>query len=65
MGYFKNVTITYGLTPLDGSVVSRGGCVYLDSLSSEMNMTFDSVRFQDCSVRADGGGIYVITSDLA
>jgi len=44
-GYFNNISIRYGYTPLDGSAVSRGGCLFIDSFSSQLDMKLEGVSF--------------------
>ena len=58
-----SIKIQYAYTPLDGSVVSRGGCMYIDSTGSELQMTLSNSDFRDCFARGDGGGIYVESFD--
>lgn len=48
---------------MDGGVVSRGGCIYVDSTYSQLNMLLENMDLRECIVRADGGGIYVTASD--
>ncbi|CAD8202516.1 unnamed protein product [Paramecium octaurelia] len=61
--YFNNTLITNALTPMDGGVVSRGGCIYVDSTYSQLNMLLENMELKGCIARADGGGIYVTASD--
>jgi len=48
---------------MNGGVVSRGGCIYVDSTYSQLNMLLENMELKGCIARADGGGIYVIASD--
>ena len=50
---------------MNGAVVSRGGCMYVDSTFSELNMIMENMELKSCIARADGGGIYVTASDRA
>ena len=34
----NNVIIKNAYTPMNGAVVSRGGCIYVDSLYSALNL---------------------------
>ncbi|CAD8199978.1 unnamed protein product [Paramecium pentaurelia] len=61
--YFNNTMISNALTPMNGGVVSRGGCIYVDSTYSQLNMLLENMELKGCIARADGGGIYVIASD--
>lgn len=60
-----NSIIEYAYTPMNGAVVSRGGCMYVDSTYSELNMIMENMELKSCIARADGGGIYVTASDRA
>lgn len=48
---------------MDVAVVSRGGCIYVDSTYSALNLLMEYIELNNCIVRADGGGIYLIASD--
>lgn len=50
---------------MNGAVVSRGGCMYIDSTYSNLNMLMENMELKGCVARADGGGIYVTASDRA
>ncbi|CAD8178109.1 unnamed protein product [Paramecium octaurelia] len=58
-----NVTIRYAYTPLNGAVQSSGGCLYIDSMASQLDMKIQSSEFSDCFTRGEGGGIYLISYD--
>ncbi|CAD8119529.1 unnamed protein product [Paramecium sonneborni] len=62
-GYVNNTVITNAYTSLDVAVVSRGGCIYIDSTYSQLNLLMEYMELSNCIARADGGGIYLITSD--
>ncbi|CAD8198753.1 unnamed protein product [Paramecium octaurelia] len=62
-GYLNNTIIKNAFTPINGAVVSRGGCIYVDSTSSSLNLLLENMDLSNCIARADGGGIYVIASD--
>lgn len=64
LGYFNNTKVYYSYTPMNGEVVSSGGCVYLDATGSNLNFTMNNMDFKECIARAYGGGIYVVSSDL-
>lgn len=40
VGFINNTIIWKAYTPLDGSAVTRGGCIYVDSSVSELAMKF-------------------------
>ena len=61
--YFNSSTIVNAFTPMNGAVVSRGGCIYVDSTYSQLNMILENMNLKGCIARADGGGIYVAASD--
>ncbi|KAM3138145.1 hypothetical protein pb186bvf_009818 [Paramecium bursaria] len=61
--YINNTQITNAQTPLDGSVVSQGGCIFVDGTESQVNYIMDNSYLSECSVRADGGAIYMDASD--
>lgn len=48
---------------MNGAVVSRGGCMYIDSTYSSLNLLLDNMELINCIARADGGGIYLTASD--
>lgn len=62
-GYINNTIIKNAFTPINGAVVSRGGCIYIDSTSSSLNLLLENMDLSNCIARADGGGIYMIASD--
>ncbi|CAD8089599.1 unnamed protein product [Paramecium primaurelia] len=62
-GYINNTIIKNGFTPMNGAVVSRGGCIYIDSTYSSLNLLLDNMELSNCIARADGGGIYLTASD--
>lgn len=60
---FENLVLHHLYTPLKDSTPSRGGCMYINSGESNLNMRISNVSMEDCSVRAEGGCIYLHTSD--
>ncbi|CAD8104832.1 unnamed protein product [Paramecium sonneborni] len=62
-GYVNNTVIKNAYTSMDVAVVSRGGCIYVDSTYSALNLLMEYIELNNCIVRADGGGIYLIASD--
>lgn len=59
----NNTIIKNAFTPINGAVVSRGGCIYIDSTYSSLNLSLNNMELSNCIVRADGGGIYLTASD--
>lgn len=59
----KNISVRYAYTPLSGTVSSRGGCVYIDSMASELDMKIENAEFKDCFTRGEGGGIFLVSYD--
>ncbi|CAK90140.1 unnamed protein product (macronuclear) [Paramecium tetraurelia] len=59
----KNVSIRYAYTPLNGAVSSSGGCLYIDSMASQLDMKIQSSEFSHCFTRGEGGGIYLMSYD--
>lgn len=58
-----SIIIQYAYTPLDNNVVSRGGCMYIDSTASKLQMTLNNIELKDCFARGEGGGIYLDSFD--
>ncbi|CAD8210428.1 unnamed protein product [Paramecium pentaurelia] len=59
----KNIRIRYAYTPLNGAVSSRGGCLYIDSMASQLDMEILGSQFYDCFTRGEGGGIFLMSYD--
>lgn len=59
----RNITVRYSYTPLNGAVSSRGGCLYIDSMASDLDMVIENADFKDCFTRGEGGGIFLISYD--
>lgn len=46
---------------MNSNLDSKGGCLYVDSKTSELNMTIINTNFEDCSSRQEGGAIYILS----
>ncbi|CAK60023.1 unnamed protein product (macronuclear) [Paramecium tetraurelia] len=57
----KNTLIQASSTQLDSTIGSKGGCLYIDSKESKLNMTIIDTNFEDCFSRQEGGAIYVLS----
>ncbi|CAD8095274.1 unnamed protein product [Paramecium sonneborni] len=59
----QNISMKYAYTPLNGAVSSRGGCLYVDSMASQLDMKILNTELKDCFTRGEGGGIFLISYD--
>ncbi|CAD8097570.1 unnamed protein product [Paramecium primaurelia] len=57
----KNTQIKASSTQLDSTIDSKGGCFYVDSKASQLNMTIINTNFEDCVSRQEGGAIYILS----
>ncbi|CAD8105803.1 unnamed protein product [Paramecium sonneborni] len=57
----KNTSFKVSRTLLNSSFDSKGGCLYVDSRASQLNMTIIQSNFEDCVSRQEGGAIYILS----
>ncbi|CAD8097272.1 unnamed protein product [Paramecium sonneborni] len=59
----NNISIQYAYTPLNGAISSKGGCLYIDSMASELDMKILNTHLKNCFTRGGGGAIFLVSYD--
>ena len=59
----RNISVQYAYTPLNGTIKSRGGCLFIDSMASKLDMNIMNVDLNECYTRGEGGGIFLMSYD--
>lgn len=60
----NNTIFTNQINNLESEYLSNGGCLYIDSSGSFLNVQLNQVKMNNCVTRSEGGCIYFNPSTL-